>query len=81
MVSYPETSIDHLDLLLQVASTQNITSSTATWLAQLGECRSAEWEVTGSNSNTQGLSLRMTDVSPGSSPLRDVSRGGTSATQ
>ena len=81
MVSYPETSIDHLDLLLQVASTQNITSSTAAWLAQLGECRSAEWEVTGSNSNTQGLSLRTTDVSPGSSLLRDVSRGGTSATQ
>ena len=28
------------------------------WLAQLGECRSAEWEVTGSNPcwiNTQGL--------------------------
>ena len=38
MVSYPETSIDHLDLLLQVANAQNITSSTATWLAQLGEC-------------------------------------------
>ena len=81
MVSYPETSIDHLDLLLQVASTQNITFSTAAWLAQLGECWSAEWEVTGSNSNTQGLSLRTTDVSPGSSALRDVSRGGTSATQ
>ena len=30
----------------------------ATWLAQLGECRSAEWEVMGSNpgwTNTQGL--------------------------
>ena len=49
MVSYPETSIDHLDLLLQVANAQNITSSTAAWLAQLGDCRSAEWEVTGSN--------------------------------
>ena len=57
MVSYPETSIDHLDLLLQVASTQNITSSTAAWLAQLGECRSAEWEVTGSNPNTQARVL------------------------
>ena len=58
MVSYPETSIDDLDLLLQVANAQNITSSTATWLAQLGDCRSAEWEVTGSNpaqTNTQGL--------------------------
>ena len=57
MVSYPETSIDHLDLLLQVASTQNITSSTAAWLAQLGECWSAEWEVTGSNPNTQARVL------------------------
>ena len=31
---------------------------TTTWLAQLGECRSAEWEVVGSNpgrTNTQGL--------------------------
>ena len=33
MVSYQETSIDHLDLLLQVASTQNTTSLTSSFLA------------------------------------------------
>ena len=32
MVSYSETSIDHLDLPLQVASTQNITSLTSSFL-------------------------------------------------
>ena len=33
---------------------------TAAWFAQLGECQSAEWEVTGSNpgqTNTQGLKI------------------------
>ena len=34
-----------------------------------------------SSSNRFGLSLRTADVSPRSSPLRDVSRGGRSATQ
>ena len=32
MVSYPETSIDHQVLLLQVASTQNITSLTSSFV-------------------------------------------------
>ena len=32
MVSYSETSIDHLDLPLRVASTQNITSLTSSFL-------------------------------------------------
>ena len=43
------------------------THFTATWLAQLGECRSTEREVTGSNpgrTNTQGLQITEKKVLP-----------------
>ena len=43
------------------------THFTTTWLAQLGERRSTEWEVTGSNpgqTNTRGLQITEKKVLP-----------------